>query len=281
MIKNILVPLSGNPSDGRSIDAAMTIAAKFSAEVECLRVHPSPMQIIGRAAVQQFATTTSTNDLIASLEDAAVKQTRDAKATYEQFARGRKDVKLSWRQIDGDCVASAIQEARYYDLTVCARTPAGSDFAADALASIVVGCGRPVLLVPDHPIQEVGSTIAIAWKETAEAAHAVTASMPFIAGASRVLTLTVVEDDATDSQCSEAVERLARTLRAHDLKTSGLSILPAGRSPWRALSQTARELGADLIVMGAYGHSRVREFVFGGFTRDALQDCDLPVLFMH
>jgi nucleotide-binding universal stress UspA family protein len=281
VIKNILVPLSGLPSDGRSIDAAVIVAAKFSAEVECLRVHPSPMQIIARAAVQQFATTTSTSDLIASLEDAAAKQTRDARATYEQLARRQEGVKLSWRQIGGDCVPSAIKEARYHDLTVCARTPAGSDLSLDALASIVVGCGRPVLLVPDHPIQAIGVTVAIAWKETAEAAHAVTASMPLIAGANRVLALTVVEGDATDTQCSETVERLAGKLRAHDLKTSGLSILPAGRPPWRVLSQTARELGADLIVMGAYGHSRVRELIFGGFTRDALRDCDLPVLFMH
>jgi nucleotide-binding universal stress UspA family protein len=281
VIKDILVPLSGVQSDGRSLDAALIVAAKFSAQVECLRVHPSPMQIIARAAIHQFLTADNTPDLIGSLENAAAKQTQDARALYEQFRRRPDSRGLSWRQIEGDCVPSVIREARYHDLTICARAPTGGDFPIDAVANIVVGCGRPVLLVPDHPLETIGATVAIAWKETAEAAHAVSAAMPFIAGADRVVVLTVVEGDSTETQCSESAERIARNLRGHGLKTEALSVLLGGRPPWRALCQTARESGADLTVMGAYGRSRIRELVFGGFTRDALQDCDLPILLMH
>lgn len=281
MIKDILVPLSGVQSDSRSLDAALIVAAKFSAQIQCLRVHPSPMQIIARAAIHQLITADNTRDLIGSLEDAAAKQTRDARAVYEQFHRRPDGARLSWRQAEGDCVPNVIREARYHDLTICPRASEGGDFPIDAVANIIVGCGRPVVLVPDHPLQTIGSIVAIAWKDSAEAAHAVSAAMPLIANAERVVVLTVVEGNTTETQCSETAKRVAGNLRGHGLKSEALSVLPGGRTPWRALCQTAREVGADLTVMGAYGHSRVRELVFGGFTRDALRDYDLPVLLMH
>ena len=281
MIKDILVPMVGLQCDRRSLEAAAIVAAKFSAQVECLRVHPSPMQIVARAFVRQFFTVDHTRDLIASFEHAAARQTRDAMVTYEQFHRRPEGDRLSWRQIEGDCVPSVIRQTRYHDLAVFSRAPEGGDFPIDAVASIVVGGGRPVLFVPDHPLRRIGSTVAVAWKDSAEAAHAVTAAMPFIGSADRVVVLTVVEGDTTETQCREAAERVAGNLQRHGLKAEALSVLPGGRAPWPALCQAARELGADLTVMGAYGRSRVRELVFGGFTRDALLDCDLPVLLMH
>lgn len=281
VIKDILVPMSGVQSDNRSLEAALIVAAKFSAQIECLRVHPSPMQIIARAAIRQFLTVDNTRDLIGSLQNAAAKQTRDARAAYEQFHRRPDGAHLSWRQIEGDCVPSVIRQARYHDLAVCPRAPEGGDFQIDAVANIIVGGGRPVLLVPDHSLQTIGSIVAIAWKDSAEAAHAVNAAMSFIGKADRVVVLAVVEGDTTETQCSEAAERVAGNLQRHGLNAEALSVLPGGRAPWPALCQTAREVGADLTVMGAYGRSRVRELVFGGFTRDALLDCDLPVLLMH
>jgi nucleotide-binding universal stress UspA family protein len=146
---------------------------------------------------------------------------------------------------------------------------------------MLVAGGRPVLFVPDHPLTTIGSAVAIAWKETTEAAHAVTASMPLLAHAQRVIALTVVEPDAGSSRDVEPPEKLASKLRSHGIQAEGRSVLPAGHDAWRALVQNAREMGADLIVMGAYGHSRVRELVFGGFTRGVLEDCDLPVLLQH
>jgi nucleotide-binding universal stress UspA family protein len=281
VIKNILVPLTGLESDNIALEAAQTVAAKFSAEIECLRVHPSAMQIIARAGLRQFFTTKSTGDLILSLQDEATKRTRDAKAIADAFARRHPDAKVSWRQVEGDCVPCAAAEAKYHDLIVFARSAMPSDFPPDAVASIVVAGGRPVLFVPDHPFTRIGTTVAIAWKETTEAARAVTASMPLLAHAKRVVALTVVEAGAGAAQDTDPAEKLADKLRRHGIQAEGRCLLPAGHDPWKALLQNAREAGADLIVMGAYGHSRVRELVLGGFTRGVLEDCDLPVLLQH
>jgi len=290
-VKNILVPLTGFENDLRALETAYLIANRFAGHIHCLRVQPDPMQIVAQVAVQQFASKLGNVELIHALQKDAAARNAAAASAFEKFrnlhfAPGAakppsKDAGPSMQQIEGEPVRDTIAAARYYDLLVLARAPEGGQFAPDAVANILVGCGRPVLLAPNAPLTGIGSTIAIAWKDSAEAARAVTAAMPFLQRATRAVVLVAAERDADAKHSSDAAERLAGQLRGSRVRAEA-RVIPASAGPVsQTLLKAAHDAGADLLVMGAYSHSRVRELVFGGFTRDVLKACDLPVLMLH
>ena len=279
MIKKILVLLTGFGCDVRALEAASLLGSQHAARIECLRVHPAAMQIIAKAAFRQFGTRMGNTELLHALQKEAAKRTTEARASVDSFMRANPDLPVSWREIEGESVHTAIAEARYADLVVVGHGAAESEYSAEGIGSILVGCGRPLLLVPDSPLQVIGSTIAVAWKETAEAARAVTAAMPFLAKAGRIAVISVSENASGAGY--EPAERLARDLAAQRLPAYANTVVPGGRPVADVVLQAAREAGADLLVMGAYSHSRFRELVFGGFTRHVLQGCDLPVLLLH
>jgi len=239
------------------------------------------MQLVARAAFRQFGTRMGNTELLHHLQKETEKRSASAKSVYDDFVSRHPDTAALWREIEGETVHSTIVEGRYSDLIVLCRASSDSEYSTDVVANILVGCGRPLLLVPDMPPHTIGSTIAVAWKESAEAARAVTGAMPLLARAKRVFVVTVREEGAEPAPVFEPAERLAGQLKKHGLPAEGHSIVSGGHAVPNAVLQSARESGADLIVMGAYSHSRFRELVFGGFTRQVLQSCDLPVLLLH
>jgi nucleotide-binding universal stress UspA family protein len=104
--------------------------------------------------------------------------------------------------------------------------------------------------------------------------------MPFLEQAGRIVILSA-DDDAKSGAAGESAERVATLLRWNGLKADAHAIAPAGQEAVEAVLGAASSFGADLLLMGAYGHSRARELVFGGFTRRVLAACPLPVLMFH
>src|SRR5204863_7832942 len=145
------------------------------------------------------------------------------------------------------------------------------------LESALLNTGRP-LLIPSAvgtPPEFGGGTVAIAWKPTPHAARAVTAAMPLLALAKDVVVMTVDEEDSLWQ-----MDGLVRNLAWHGLRASTERLPLKGREPAKTLLDAA-EKKASLLVMGGYGHSRIREWVFGGFTRQILADAPLPVFMAH
>jgi nucleotide-binding universal stress UspA family protein len=122
----------------------------------------------------------------------------------------------------------------------------------------------------------IGSNIAIAWNGSAEAAHAVGEARSFLADARKVTILTAAEPDR--GQCD--MEGLRRLLRWHGVAAKTKKV-PSQGNIGKALASAAEECGANLFVMGAYSHNRVRELIFGGVTRHMLESATLPILMMH
>ena len=170
--------------------------------------------------------------------------------------------------LPGDLVA---QEARAADLIVCApRHPDrwGLHNHADA-GDVLMDAGRPVLVTPDGLTKLDASSILVAWKDTREARRAVLDAMPFLERAKQVLIAEACEeDDASDARTR--VEDVAALLSRHGIKASTAVREPGKGVPAAALLQMAEMQDAGLIVAGGYGHARVREWVFGGVTRDLL-----------
>jgi nucleotide-binding universal stress UspA family protein len=146
--------------------------------------------------------------------------------------------------------------------------------------SILTGCGRPILLVPPAIPEDFSGTVAIAWKETAEAARAVTAAMPILKKASRIVVLSANESGEA-AQAEASAVCLADQLRWHGVKVQAHQVPLDMLAPAEAVLAVAADMGAALVVMGGYGHSRAIEFVLGGFTRYALGHTQLPILLAH
>jgi nucleotide-binding universal stress UspA family protein len=168
---------------------------------------------------------------------------------------------------------------RVADLLVVGRAREGEAVAMDILEAALMESRRPVLIAPAEAPQKTSDTIAIAWKDTPEAARAVAAALPFIAAAKRVIILSAEEGDERSGQPS--CERLLHALLWHNPATSVQRLQGNARPPAEIVLDEAAAAGADLLVMGGYGHSRLREVAFGGFTRHMLTKCRLPVLMAH
>jgi nucleotide-binding universal stress UspA family protein len=169
---------------------------------------------------------------------------------------------------------------RAFDLTVIGRPGSGRDEPRMAtVEAALFDSGRPVLLVPPSAPEAatLGETIVVSWNGSSETARAVSFAMPFLVRARRVVVLTVkgalVEGPSG--------EQIAATLRLHGVAATALTHEDERRSPGATILAQARELGADLLVKGAYTQSRIRQLIFGGPTQHILEHTELPVLMAH
>jgi nucleotide-binding universal stress UspA family protein len=168
-----------------------------------------------------------------------------------------------------------VSRARHHDLIICART---GDI--DRLGTLLMESGRPVLVGAANKTGSVGESIAIAWKDSPEAARAVSVAMPLLVRASTVTIVTATEGENAQSEAEKSAAGLAETLAWNGIHANVRCVVSDGKHP-EDVVDIADSIRADLLVTGAYGHSRAREFVFGGFTRTLLRECSLPVLFVH
>ena len=128
--------------------------------------------------------------------------------------------------------------------------------------------------------ENLAPTITIAWKSSPESARAITAAMPLLDKAEKIFVLSI-EDGSGAAATIDSAEQMARHLRWHGYNSEAHYVNPDNRSVADAIDNFARGNRTDLIVSGAYGHSRLREYVLGGVTRALLKDCSLPLFLFH
>ncbi len=172
----------------------------------------------------------------------------------------------------------AVMQARYSDLCLLGWAR-DNQMAKTTAEAILFGSGRPVIMLPDD--MEVGAVdhIVIAWDGSRVAARAVADAQPLLARAALVTAVTVIDEKRLPGQ--DIGELLAQGLRTRGLVAKAVSIQAGGRSIGTALQQHSLKIGGNLLVMGGYGHSRVRDFVLGGATEGILAGLQLPVLLSH
>lgn len=172
----------------------------------------------------------------------------------------------------------AATRARYFDI-VLLGWEAGNPSSRACAEALVFGAARPVIILPELTTIGTIDHVAIAWDGSRVAARAVLDAMPLLERASKVSVLTVVDEKPLNQD--NIAEREVAALRKRGLPAESYAI-KAGDDPIGvSIQQHAIERGAKLLVMGGYGHSRVRDFVLGGATRNVLDDLRLPVLFSH
>jgi nucleotide-binding universal stress UspA family protein len=171
-----------------------------------------------------------------------------------------------------------VEHARTADLLVIGRPDDDRGAPSDTVEAALINSGRPLLIPPSAPMPALPDTVVIAWKSTPEAARAVTAAMPFLAIEKQIVIVTVIEDETTIDE--QGAARLMGNLRWDGFSASVRHLEPAAPGAAETMLAAAREQGA-LLVMGGYGHSRLREWIFGGFTQRILREADIPVLMAH
>ena len=187
---------------------------------------------------------------------------------------------MEWRPLTGKAAACLAEHGRTSDLLVAGRDPGREGIPLGILEHVLLSAGRPMLLLPATAVPAPAGTVVLAWKNSPEAARAVTAGLPFIAGAVRVVVVAVAVTGGSAADLSGA--RLVDSLRRHNPVTELVTLEhDRAHEPAEALLAEAARQEAGLLLMGAYGHGRVREFVFGGFTRRILRAPPLPTLLVH
>lgn len=188
-----------------------------------------------------------------------------------------------WRRVEGERAQSVIDSGRLSDLVMLAGGDHGDGSpAGESSGRIMLECGRPVLLLPATPMaEETGSRILVAWNGRRESVRAVHDALPLLEGAERVQIVMVNPDTGAADYGDLPGSELCRHLARHGVKAEAEEVRARGKSDGAALLDLAKENGANLVVMGAYGHARWRELVIGGVTDHVLRHAELPVFLSH
>jgi nucleotide-binding universal stress UspA family protein len=177
----------------------------------------------------------------------------------------------------GDIERQLVTQARYHDLVVIARRTRPKGESPFLLGRLLVYSGRPLLIVPTETGTELPGSVLVCWRDTPEAAHAVTAAMPLLVKGRRVILATAGE---VEPPAMDGLTELAGTLARHGI-AADTEWIATGSPPGIALLQKAHAENVGLMVLGGYGHSRMHETLFGGVTQTILDNADIPVLMAH
>jgi nucleotide-binding universal stress UspA family protein len=208
------------------------------------------------------------------------------KARFDEAVR-RSGVSGEWRLIEATTpvIADAVNEhGRASDLIVVSQVDEDSDTGVelDFVERTVMESGRPVLALPrSYKGGEIGRKVLVGWNATRESARAAFDALPLLAGADDVRFVWVDPQKSVEPSGSVPGAEIAGAFARHGVKATAEPLPTAGLNAGEALMNRALDHGADLLVMGAYGHSRMREFVFGGATRFVLRRMTVPTLLSH
>lgn len=196
----------------------------------------------------------------------------------------RKGCKVEWREEEGDPTRCLNTQGRYFDLAVLGQTdPAwNDDYITGSTNELIVNLGRPCLVVPFAGVPDKpAKRILVAWNGSSSASRAINDAMPILQSADLVEVLSVNPEknnfDEGDIPSADISLHLAR----HGVKAVAKGTHAKNASNGELVLSHASNMGADMIVMGAYGHSRFRELIFGGTTRYLLKHMTVPVFMSH
>lgn len=287
-IRVLLTPLLQSPGDRRALDTAFALAKRFRGHVDALLVQPDPLDAL--PLVSEGISAGTIKQFMESAE-AAIKQQRQAGkdvfsqareaagiAMVESGALMSSHASVAWHEAIGLSEDIVPEKALYSDLVVFAGAPPKlAPALRPTFEAVLLKARRPILLASTEPKEPIGHNVAIAWNSTPEARSALDAVMPFLSEAVVVHLLTAASSRSDAVTIEEASDYLAWHGIASDSHVLEISGEPVGA----ALMQRALAIGADLLVMGGYGHARLRERMLGGVTHYIVNKPDLPILIAH
>jgi nucleotide-binding universal stress UspA family protein len=277
--RNLLVQVDDTEGCAKRIEAAVGLAAAHDA-------HLTGVYVISEASPASFAQGYLPADLLTALQQEVRARADAALARFAAVAQ-RNQIAFETRVdrvLSTDIADALATNARYADLVIL-----GQIDPDDALTGphylpeqVILGCGRPALVVPYiGPAATLGERIVIAWDASREAARAVNDALPLLERARTVKVITINPRQEPFGHGEEPGADIGLHLARHDIKIEVERVVSREIDVANTILSQAANEGADLLVMGAYGHSRLHEYVLGGVTRTILAEMTVPVLMSH
>lgn len=270
-MKNVLLLIHDDVGEEARLEAALDLTRALSGHLTCIDIMEMPMLIgtgVGMVEAQSLL-----------LADVQAREAVNARRVKARLARD--DVAWDWRNAGGDIASLIEEEARLADLIVLnTDLPGGERPDMLAVASdLVVRSGKPIMAIPaDARRLDVGGTVLVAWNGSPPAAAALRAATPLVALSRDVM---IVEIGEKDGSSGEAVEAAATYLSRHGIHPRIDGPIPVDGTVADTLLGLCRTQSPAYCVLGAYGHSRIRESLFGGVTRRMLSESPVPLLIAH
>ncbi len=285
-LRSILVPLDGTDASRRSLVLGFSVAKKFDSHLSALHVRPDAKDTV--PLLGEGMSVAMIEDMMEIAENEATSRAGRAREMFETVAaeyhapidaapsaEGFSAALFEATGREDDAVAAF---GRLSDLTVVARPTETSDVSANlTLNATLFETGRPVLVAPPETVEAAFGHVMISWNGSAQAARAVAAGMPLLKAAEKVSVCTVESARTSGDRGPE----LNTYLAWHGIDAEVRLMTGSRASVGPQLMEQIEVGGVDLLVMGAYTHSRMRQLILGGVTRHVLETAALPVFMIH
>ena len=275
--KTILVHCDSSSALPRRLRIAVELAERFEAHLVGLHVQ-APLNLPAFAGG-----VVPLDSLHAAYEESSTSERDSAAAAFGNAVRGARH-SSEWRVARAYPEDELVVQSRYADLLVLGQTDpsAVTPTPADLPEAVAISSGRATLVVP-HVGAPTGSakTVMLCWNASRESARAATEALPFLTSADKVVVLAIDPRTRTGEHGAEPGADAALWLARHGVEVVVQRDSAAGSDVGQVILSRAADHGADLIVMGLYGHSRLREVILGGASRTVLSSMTVPVLMAH
>jgi nucleotide-binding universal stress UspA family protein len=277
-LKDILVHIGDTKATEVRLKTALAIAKEHKAKITGLYVVPFPTALGTMGGMDESLDPSVFETM---LEHGRARATV-AKKAFKALTTG-SGISCSWAQAEGYLVDVLSRHGRYADLIVLGQHDGEAPFDLDRRGmpdQIILEVARPVLVVPRQGnFTKIGKNPAVAWNGSAVATRAIHDAMPILEKAKKATVLTVEDKDAPRGNGSES--DLAKHLSHHGVRATVEKVKSEDPTDGASLLRAVARRKADMIVMGAYGHWRLRELVLGGVTNHVLGNANVPVLMSH
>jgi len=286
-LTKILAPVTGGARDEAVLASAFAAAKPFASHVVALFVRPDPSEAmpffsesVSGPVLQEILDATG-EAIDAASKDAMAALTKAAAAAgVEILAQPEKrdQITASFRESEGNFADQITQASYLSDLIVFGPLAEGDKPGlGEAFETVLLEAGRPVLLTAQNPPHTFARHIAAGCDGSAASAHAITAALPYLKRADSVELFTICRPDAGSQSCQEVREYLG----LHGIASGERTVDPGQRAIGAAILDCAAECNADLLVLGGYARSRLRQTFFGGVTKHVVSHAKVPLFLVH
>lgn len=274
--KTILVHCDADPKVAHRLGIAVELAKRHGAYLVGVHIQES------FNAPAMFDGTVAMGNLFDVFEETAKANLASAKAAFAKAVKGTA-LSSEWRSEEGYIDTRLAVHARYADLTLLGQTDPGQPFfAPDPTATLALSIGRPILVVPHVGAPaEPAKTIMLCWNASRESARAASDALPLLRTADKVIVFCVDPRSSPQGHGAEPGADVAAWLSRHGVTVTVQRDVAADSDVGNVILSRAADLDVGLIVMGLYGHSRLRETVLGGASRTLLASMTVPLFVSH
>ena len=274
-MKDILVLCDSNDSNDYRVDSALAYAKLFNAHVTGIHMIPFPVIPVYGGMYPDAPSYSAAFQI-----DKANERAEELEESFTKAAK-KLDISHDWKVVEGLDLDFVIENARYYDLVVApsAYSHYNDEISHHLSDYFSTTLGRPLLILPDLK-KEFGppSRVVIAWDESHEASRAVHDALPLLRIAENIQIVSVSKNDKDEKKNIIRCEQLQRHLGHHGVFTEAFAPDKSSKGTGHTIYESALEYNAELIIMGAYGHSRFKEIMLGGTTKFLISNSTIPLL---